>query len=147
MAPDRATTISAAAYAYSICVINSFIQTDCFSFFSKVFGLNDFPVCQISCNPAFNKFSRPLSTASLIDLAPRLPPTTSTVFRFSANEKNFTPSLFVTVDRAIDALTGFPVTCILSAGKKISIPSVATKIRVAFFPNSLLDLPANEFDS
>ena len=102
---------------------------------------------QMICNPAFSKSSNPLSIASLMDLAPRLPPTTRTVFFVSSSEKNFNPSLLVIVVPAIAALTGFPVTMIFSSGKNFSMSVVPVKIFVAFLPSIMFDRPAKEFDS
>ncbi len=44
-------------------------------------------------------------------------------------------------------LIGFPVTKILAAGKKDSIPLVPVKILTAFLANQVLALPAKALDS
>ena len=88
-----------------------------------------------------------LSIASLILFAPRLPPTHSTVFLLASNPKKLMPSSLVNFMWAIEFLTGFPLTIIFAAGKKFSIPSVAVKIFVAFFPSIILLFPAKELAS
>ena len=60
---------------------------------SVAFLAYGFPVCQITCKPFFVNSSNPLSIASLIVFAPRLPPTTSTVVFDWSSEKDFTASL------------------------------------------------------
>jgi hypothetical protein len=57
----------------------------------------------MSCNPALNSSSRCLLIASLIDLAPRLPPTAKTVFLFSSNPKNLMDTKDLRLAVLIDA--------------------------------------------
>src|SRR6185437_8445488 len=145
MAPEREITTSAAAKAYSICGMKSAVQMSARpALISAARAAKGLPVCQISWVPALANSSKFAAMASLMPLAPSEPPVDKMMGRAGSRPKNLAPSSWLTLLFAIALRTGLPVTRMRPAGKKADIRSLATKMRVAFFPNKTLLLPAKE---